>query len=63
MEDIVTITCYNKTEKMPRAKARKFYMEAIDGCDIDSSEADRYMSIVGGLDEGKTEVDDQWNWL
>lgn len=62
MDDLVTITCYNKTETRKRKDAIAFYWEAINGCDPYSSEADRYCSIVGGLEAGKTVVDDQWNW-
>ena len=60
MSAIVTITCYGKTEKMNRDKAIAFYTEGI--LYSDGSERDRYVSIVTGLQCGKTVVDDNWEW-
>ena len=61
MKDIVTITCYRKTEQMEREKAIEFYGEGAFAC-AGSSEGDRYMSIVMGLKEGRSVVDDLWQW-
>ena len=61
MKDIVTITCYRKTKQMERRKAIKFYKEGAVACK-GSSEGDRYMSIVMGLKEGLSAVDDEWEW-
>lgn len=59
--DIVTITCYNQKEKRRRGEAIKFYTEGMIAC-AGSSEGDRYASIVTGLREGLSEVDDLWKW-
>lgn len=61
MKDLVTITCYRETEQMERKKAIKFYSEGAVAC-AGSSEGDRYMSIVMGLREGRSVVDDEWKW-
>mgnify|MGYP007070219061 FL=1 len=61
MKDIVIITCYRKTERMERGKAIEFYSEGAFAC-AGSSEGDRYMSIVMGLKEGLSAVDDEWEW-
>lgn len=58
--DIVTITCYNQTEKRKRGEAIRFYTEGMLCCE--GSERDRYTSIVTGLHEGFTTVDDEWSW-
>lgn len=58
----VNITCYNKTEKMERNKAKQFYSEAIYGCDLSSSECDRYRSILYGLENGYVTVNDNWDY-
>lgn len=63
MDDLIIIKCYNKVETKKRSEAISFYYEALSGCDPSSSEADRYCSIIAGLEAGKTKVNDQWNWL
>ena len=60
MSDIVTITCYGKTEKRNREEAIQFYTEGVIACE--GSERDRYVSIVTGLQCGKKVVDDNWEW-
>ena len=57
--DVVTITCYGKTEKMERAAAKRFYSEAMLGCDPGSSEYGRYARIFYQLTEGMKEVSDE----
>lgn len=59
--DTVTITCYGKTEKRKRQEAIRFYTEGMIAC-AGSSEGDRYLSIVTGLNLGRLEVDDLWQW-
>ena len=59
--DVVTITCYNQTEKRKRVEAIRFYTEGMIAC-AGSSEGDRYTSIVTGLQEGLSVVDDLWAW-
>lgn len=55
-EDIVSITCYNKTEKMERSKAIEFYREAANYSE--GSERERYVNILFGLMDGLNEVYD-----
>ena len=62
MDDLVIIKCYNKVETKKRGEAIAFYYEALSGCDQSSSEADRYCSIIAGLEAGRAEVDDLWKW-
>lgn len=59
--DIVTITCYGQKEKRKRGEAIRFYTEGMIAC-AGSSEGNRYASIVTGLQEGFSVVDDEWNW-
>ena len=56
LDDIVTITCYNRTEKMVRRNAIKFYGEAIECCE--GSERDRYVKIYMQLMSGAMECFD-----
>lgn len=60
MKDIVTITCYGKTEKRERNEAIAFYQKGVFASD--GSERDRYVSIVAGLQCGMKVVDDLWEW-
>ena len=55
-DDVVTITCYGKTEQMTRVEAidkYSYYAEEVEG-----NEQRRYLNIVGGLEEGLFEVQD-----
>jgi hypothetical protein len=58
----VTVTCYDKTETFPSAEAAiKHFEEGLTYCDPDSSEAERYYTIIDKLEAGKTIVtDDYW---
>ncbi len=58
--DEVTITCYNKTTTHERKEATDFYRQALCGCDSQSSEADRYRSVLFGLRHGYTIINDDW---
>lgn len=55
--DIVTITCYNKTEKMERKKAIDFYWEGVCACD--GHERSRYLAIVQQLKAGQMTATDE----
>ena len=55
----VTVTCYDKTEQYPSAKAAiDYFNEGLLYCDPESSEADRYQTIIDKLSMGETIVDD-----
>ena len=57
----VTIICYGKAEKMPRAKALKFYKDCARACE--GAERERYTNIVLDLMEGWnlcTDGDSDW---
>lgn len=56
-KDIVTITCYGKTEQMEREKAIAFYLEGMM-CS-EGSEQNRYANILGGLMSGLTVCTDE----
>lgn len=56
LDDIVTITCYNKTEKMKRRDAIKLYADGMACCE--GSERDRYTEIYMQLIAGKMECYD-----
>jgi hypothetical protein len=56
-KDIVTITCYGKTDKMERSKAIKFYWEAVCACE--GHERDRYLAILQQLKAGYTKATDK----
>ncbi len=62
MADKVTITCYGKKETKDRAEAISFYNDCYYGCDPDSSECDRYVSVLYGLRRGYKEVNDSWEY-
>ncbi len=49
---IVTITCYGKTEKMEREKAKKFYLDCMKNSE--GSEQERYTNIYTQLMDGAT---------
>lgn len=59
-DDIVTITCYGRTEKMPRKDALAFYLEAM--MNSESSEQDRYTTIYCQLKEGQKVCSDEEDW-
>ena len=59
MSDTVIIICYGRKQQMNRADAIAEYTEGVMCCD--GCEKDRYMSIVMGLREGHSEVDDLWD--
>ena len=54
--DLVTITCYGKTEKMKRRKALDFYLDCM--MNSEGSEHDRYSNIYEQLMCGYTECCD-----
>ena len=54
--DVVTIHCYKKVEKMNRKDAIKEFYEGMLYCD--GSEQERYANIYGQLMEGITECYD-----
>lgn len=56
-KDIVTITCYGKTEHMEREKAIVFYLEGMM-CS-EGSEQNRYANILAGLMSGLTVCTDE----
>lgn len=56
MDDIVTVTCYGKTEVMTRREALAEYLEGIRCCE--GSERERYDSIYCQLLDGATDVSD-----
>lgn len=56
LQEEVTVTCYNETEKMTRGKAIDFYFEGMMCCE--GSEGERYKTIYCQLMEGKTNVSD-----
>lgn len=57
MNDVVSITCYNETEKMTRREAMEFYYEGMRNSE--GSEHERYETIFFQLLEGYTECSDQ----
>ena len=56
-KDMVTVTCYGKTEKMSRKDAMKFYLECM--MMSEGAERDRYTNIYLGLISGETNVCDE----
>lgn len=60
LNEKVKVTCYRETKEMARGSAINFYSKGMCACDPNSSEYDRYCSIVSQLLERKTEVDDLW---
>ena len=58
MSDVVTITCYGRTETRERKAAIDFYSQGMDECDTGSSEWTRYATIVRQLRLGLREVFD-----
>lgn len=56
---MVKVTCYDRVKEFESAKAAiAYYEEGMCYCDPDSSEYDRYATIVDQLYSGKTEVTD-----
>ena len=58
--DIVTIHCYNSTERMTRKAAMAKYLEGMVACE--GSERDRYTNIYCKLADGYVECDDSWDF-
>jgi len=56
LNQMVSVTCYGKTERMTRARALEKYSEGASVCD--GSEAERYSNIVMQLLDGETECYD-----
>lgn len=59
----VTVICYDKEYQYPSAMAAiEHFEEGLNYCDEDSSEGQRYLTIISKLYEGKTKVnDDYWD--
>lgn len=56
----VNVTCYGKTTTYQSAEeAIKHFEEGISYCDPDSSEAQRYYTIIDKLQHGLSDVDDE----
>lgn len=51
MDDLVTITCYNKTRQMSRQDAMRFYFEGMMSCE--GAEQERYANIYTQLRLGQ----------
>lgn len=58
--DIVTIHCYNNTERMTRKAAMEKYLEGMMACE--GSEQERYTNIYCKLQDGLIECDDSYDW-
>ena len=58
MEEMVNITCYNKTERMTRTDAIEKYTDAMVRCE--GSEMQRYATILNGLFSGYTNIRDEY---
>jgi len=56
----ITITCYNKTEKMSRKKANRKYLNALAASE--GSEHERYENIYFQLIGGFKKISDQTDW-
>ena len=56
MDDVVVITCYNKTSKMVRKDAMMHYLEWL--LCTEGSEQERYANILRQLFMGKMECND-----
>ena len=57
----VKVTCYDKTEEYPSAaEAMDYFNEGLMYCDPDSSEAQRYNTIIDKLFLGETDVTDDY---
>lgn len=57
LDDIVTVTCYGKTEQMTRRKALAEFLDGMRCCE--GSEAERYSTIYFQLLDGAMEASDQ----
>ena len=57
---IVVVTCYGKTETLPRQQALDKYLEAM--CGSEGSEHERYESIYFQLMFGASRASDTFNW-
>jgi hypothetical protein len=57
----VKVTCYDKTEEYPCAlDAIEYFEEGLSYCDPQSSEAERYETVIDRLLDGQTEVTDSY---
>jgi hypothetical protein len=57
----VTVTCYDKTKQYSSAKAAiEHFSEGLLYCDPESSEAERYQTIIDKLSMGETIVNDNY---
>lgn len=56
LDDIVNVTCYNKTEQMTRREALVFYFDCM--MNSDGSERERYTNIYEQLMVGYTDCYD-----
>ena len=56
LDDIVTVTCYNQTERMTRREALKKYYDGMICCE--GSERDRYTQIYSQLMSGQMDCYD-----
>ena len=59
LKEIVTITCYNDTQKYTREDALYYFEEAIISVDPESSECERYQRIYEALLAGDTIISDE----
>ena len=55
--DMVTITCYGKTETMNRSDAINLYTQGVLACE--GAECERYANILGQLLIGQKECSDK----
>lgn len=60
LNEIVTVECYNKTEKQTRREALQFYFEGMQ-CS-EGSEHERYETIFFQLMEGKMFASDKLSY-
>lgn len=56
-KDMVTITCYGKTESRDRNEAMQFYMDCAQNSE--GHERNRYFNILTDLMDGKTKCSDR----
>lgn len=60
LNELVSVTCYRKTEKMTRREALRFYYEGM--CCSEGSEHERYETIFFQLMQGRRIVSDEINY-
>lgn len=56
-KDMVTVTCYGRTETMERNKAMQFYRDCAQNSE--GHERNRYFNVLMDLMDGKTECSDR----